>query len=375
MSDFFEYVVANPYVPGLGLVVVLTFVFGLVLGRSRREVSAPPPKAKVKEKAPEAIPVTAPETTEAPRTSASPDSSRNPPRIEFDEDAEVDATKIGAMAKAAVYDVLTHAIVHDEDASREEVTQPGALIVTAGFAQTDKGRHRKRNEDSLLVLEDHSVYVVADGMGGYSGGDLASSLAVTTIREAFERNTFEGNASEDLPKRASELARAIQMANAAIQQKAGGDRKLEGMGTTICAARFSPNKQRLYIGHVGDSRAYRLRNGALEQMTADHTMKDYGVVGPTAAHLSRAVGVWATVPVDILFAKPEPDDVYLLCSDGLTKMVDDAGIAAVLAASPDPTAAATALVDAANANGGKDNVTVVIVRVSSPVGPAPITVA
>ncbi len=203
-------------------------------------------------------------------------------------------------------------------------------------------------------------------MGGYSGGELASKLAVSTISKAFDADAFEGSPHESLPKRASELARAIQMANAVIHEKAESDPALEGMGTTVVAARFSANKQRLYIGHVGDSRVYRLRNGELKQMTADHTMKDFGVEGPQGAHLSRAVGVWPVVPIDVVLVKPQAGDVYLLCSDGLTKMVPNETIAKVLREEKSPSVAVTQLVDAANANGGKDNITVIVVRVALP---------
>jgi protein phosphatase len=255
--------------------------------------------------------------------------------------------------------------VYDEDAALDEPTQPQALILVTATAQTDAGRRRKRNEDSVLVLEDESVFVVADGMGGYSGGELASTLAVKTIEGAFSTRTFEGPVHDGIPQRASELARAIQMANAAILTTAQGDRSLEGMGTTISAARFSPNKQRLYVGHVGDSRIYCLRAGKLRQMTSDHTMKDLGFEGDGSANLSRAVGIWPTVPIDIILGKPRPEDIYLLCSDGLSKMVDDAEIERILGAHP-PQEAATKLVATANERGGKDNITVVVVRVEEP---------
>jgi len=138
------------------------------------------------------------------------------------------------------------------------------------------------------------------------------------------------------------------------------------MGTTICAARFSANKQRLYVGHVGDSRVYCFRNGKLRQMTSDHTMKDLGVTGEGAAHLSRAVGVWPVVPIDVVFGKPQPGDLYVLCSDGLTKMVTDEDIGLVLATNAAPSVVAEALVKAANDHGGKDNVSVIVVRVDDP---------
>jgi protein phosphatase len=121
----------------------------------------------------------------------------------------------------------------------------------------------------------------------------------------------------------------------------------------------------MYVGHVGDSRVYRMRDGRFEQMTADHTMKDLGVVGEGANHLSRAVGLWPTVPIDIVLGKPQPGDVYLLCSDGLTKMVTDEQISDILSAQPIPEACAQELIRIANEKGGKDNVSVVVIRVEA----------
>jgi protein phosphatase len=218
----------------------------------------------------------------------------------------------------------------------------------------------------VLAREDYGVFVVADGMGGYRGGEIASKIAVETIEKAFAEEHVEGQADAAVPRRASELARAIQMANEAIFERAEAEKHLEGMGTTICAARFSPNKQRLYLGHVGDSRVYRLRSGKLRQMTSDHTMQDLGVTGEGAAHLSRAVGVWPVVPIYIVLGKPQAGDFYLLCSDGLSKMVDDAEIERLLVASTSPEVAVESLIAAANASGGKDNVSVIVVRVDEP---------
>jgi PPM family protein phosphatase len=289
-------------------------------------------------------------------------------KMDYEEDEEIDPTKVGAAAgrKRPIFQPPVHRIVYDEDAAVEEPTRAESLFLVSATAQTDTGLRRKRNEDSVLVLESASLFVVADGMGGYRGGEIASKLAVSTIERAFVTKTFDGPLDDAIPRRASELVRAIQMANEAILERAGEDDQLAGMGTTICAARFSANKQRLYVGHVGDSRVYIFRNGKLRQMTSDHTMKDLGVVGEGAAHLSRAVGVWPVVPIDVVFGKPQPGDVYVLCSDGLTKMVSDEGIRSVLAQSAAPAVVAEALVKAANDHGGKDNVSVIVVRVDDP---------
>ena len=353
------------------LAVVAAFAVGSVRGRKkekeeeeadaerRRPSTKDPPASKSKR-------ASRPDATAKSPPSAP--ASRPLPKIEYEEDAEVDPTMVGGTAASVVhYQAQVKPLVYDEDAAKDEPTDATALIATSGSAQTDGGLRRKRNEDNLLVAEDHALYVVADGMGGYAGGALASTLAVKTIGKAFESSKFDGTPHDSLPRRASELARAIQMANAAIHARATADPNLDGMGTTVVAARFSANKQRLYIGHVGDSRVYRLREGTLRQMTEDHTMADFGIEGPQGAHLSRAVGVWPVVPIDIVLVKPKAGDVYLLCSDGLTKMVDDDVIEEILRTEACPSAAVAKLVDAANAGGGKDNITVIVVRVEAPV--------
>jgi protein phosphatase len=309
-----------------------------------------------------------PETSPRRALPKAVDSDRELPVLSFQEDEdELDPTKVNRGLEAI--SPPTMKIVYDEDAALDEPTQNRALIFVTGAGQTDRGLRRKRNEDRLLVLADEGLFAVADGMGGYRGGELASDLCVQTIARAFKTHTFEGAPHEALPRRASELARAIQMANAAIFAQAANDKLLQGMGTTVSVARFSPNKQRLYIAHVGDSRVYCYRDGTLRQMTADHTMKDLGVGGEGAGHLSRAVGIWPTVPIDIVLGKPRPGDVYLLCSDGLTKMVEESEIETALR-DEDPNAAVDQLIAAANAHGGRDNISVVVVRVGEPIAVA-----
>lgn len=305
----------------------------------------------------------------APAKKDEPKAKSDIQRLEYEEDDDIDPTRVGANAMSlkpaerVVYQPPLKRIVHDEEAENDEPTQSGSLFFVHATAQTDTGLRRKRNEDSLLVLPSENLFVIADGMGGYAGGELASQLAVKTIAAAFQQREFEGPAHDSVPTEATNLARAIQMANAAILEVATRKPKLEGMGTTICAARFSPNKKRLFIGHVGDSRCYRLRDSVLQQMTADHTMADHGVTGPESAQLSRAVGIWPTVPIDIVMAAPEPGDVYLLCSDGLTKMLGDETIGVVIRHEEDPKAAVERLVFLANSRGGKDNITVILVRI------------
>jgi protein phosphatase len=286
------------------------------------------------------------------------------PRIAYvEDDPDADPTVLAKAARAAAAPSATK-IVLDVEAEPDEPTHTGALILVTAKGQTDIGKKRKRNEDSLLVRENEGLFVVADGMGGHNGGSLASKLAVDTIEHAFMSHAFAGKQHENLPKRASELACAVQMANEAIYAQSKKDRVLEGMGTTVSAASFSPNKQRLYIAHVGDSRVYRLRGDVLTQVTADHTLREHGVRGDIGVHLSRAVGIWPRVQIDVVLGKPLPGDVYLLCSDGLSKMVSDEELAAALAKQR-PQEAADFLVQAANERGGLDNVTVIIVRVES----------
>lgn len=366
----------NPALLVLALVIVFVVVYSWTSRRSlaSAETSAPPAEAEQAPVESEGEPVAAAEAASsvvAPASAvaaAAASSAPELPKIGYDEDADVEVTMVGAQVqrKRGILSPPTQKIVYDEDALVDEPTHSGALILVTATAQTDKGKRRKRNEDSVLARADQGIFVVADGMGGYRGGEIASKLAVATIERAFATQTFDGPEDDAIPRRASELARAIQMANEAILEHAEGDKNLEGMGTTICAARFSANKQRLYVGHVGDSRIYCYRNGKLRQMTTDHTMKDLGVTGDGAAHLSRAVGVWPVVPIDIVLGKPQPGDVYLLCSDGLTKMVTDEDILAVLRASTSPTTVVDALVNAANDHGGKDNVSVIVVRVDDP---------
>jgi PPM family protein phosphatase len=369
---------------GLLFVVVFAWARRSTKPRERQSIATTPPQplAASSESLPPASTRPAVSSSLPPassvRATRTSESSESPeaelPRLsdrDEDEDDEEgnadDATKVGRGANLKELAVPAKQIIYDEDAAIDEHTHPGALILVSGTAQTDKGLRRRRNEDAILVMPEHGVYVVADGMGGYRGGEIASNLAVQSIESAFKTETFDGQAHDGIPRRASELARAIQMANVAILQCADSKKELSGMGTTICAARFSENKQRLYIGHVGDSRLYRLRNGQLAQLTHDHTMRDLGVLGDGASHLSRAVGIWPTVPVDVLLARPRPRDLYLVCSDGLSKMLSDDRIERILHPEIPPNMIVEALIDAANAKGGADNISVIVIRVDDAV--------
>jgi protein phosphatase len=256
-------------------------------------------------------------------------------------------------------------VIYEDEADVEEPTYPFARILVTAEGQSDGGRIRRRNEDNFLVMPERSLFVVADGMGGYAGGDVASALAVEAMGYAFETNTFEGKteSEQDVPRRGREMACAIQMANQAILARAEADKQLEGMGTTVVAARFSPNKQRVYIGQVGDSRCYRVRGHSIKQLTTDHTFRGLGLEGPGSQHLYQAVGIKRRIKISVVVDKPRPSDIYLLCSDGLSNMVRDNEIRDVILEEPDLEAAVYGLIEIANDRGGKDNITVILVKV------------
>jgi protein phosphatase len=256
-------------------------------------------------------------------------------------------------------------IAYEQEAEEEETTSPLARILISAKGDSDRGHKRRANEDSLLSMPERSLFAVADGMGGYHGGAVASSLAVETLRQSFERERFVGELRSDkpVPRRAEELASAVLQANWAVFQAARRDPSLAQMGSTLVAARFSPNKQRVYIANVGDSRCYRLRGGKLRQLTTDQTMRLVGLQGPGANDLLQAIGVTSDLAIDLIVDKPRPNDIYLLCSDGLTKMVEDQEIERLLVEEGDLEAAVYGLIERANDNGGKDNVTVVLIKV------------
>jgi serine/threonine protein phosphatase PrpC len=280
-------------------------------------------------------------------------------------DLTIEAASVSIEGESEDDRVSRIELSYEEDAEAEEVTSASARILLYAAGDSDQGRVRKRNEDSLLVMPERSLFAVADGMGGHRGGAVASSLAIDALQDAFDREAFEGRVQStgNVPRRARELAAAVHMTNECVRSMAFADRELSDMGTTLVAARFSPNKQRLYVGHVGDSRCYRLRQGKLRQLTTDHTMASLGVKGPSANHLYQAIGVSPGLAIDLIVDKPQDDDVYLLCSDGLSKMVTDDELRDVLLEHEDLEAALYTLIEAANDRGGNDNVTVIIVKV------------
>lgn len=321
--------------------------------------------------------------------SATANASPDVPRFQFEDDEDLDITKVTVIThdgETLRIEALTDAdtqrirrepedetkrfergvvpIIVDDEAGEELPTSVRAYILLSAGAETDPGRKRQRNEDYFAIIEDPPLYLVADGMGGHAGGALASAMAVETIVATFARGAFDDDLYEGLPRRGRELVQAIQLANRRIYDKATARPELEGMGTTAICARFSPRKERLYIGHVGDSRCYRVRDGEIHQLTADHNVAAHGFTGPMASHLTRAVGIAPSVVVDLMIGKPKSGDRYVLCSDGLSKMVDDDTIKEAIVAHDDPKDAVARLVALANEAGGRDNTTVIAVYVA-----------
>jgi protein phosphatase len=250
--------------------------------------------------------------------------------------------------------------------SEEQPTGPIARILVTAVGQSDPGLHRKQNEDAYVVLEPAHLYAVADGMGRHAAGEVASQLCIETLREPFVARDFPPE-EPGLVKRLWWLKYAISRANSRVFEAAKRNDSYQGMGTTVVALHFSPNRSRAYLAHVGDSRCCRFRRGELAQLTRDHTLGEAGIGGKHAHFLSRAVGIEEHVEIDLTTDAPEIGDIYLLCSDGLSRMVDEATICAILSDNADLDVAAKALIERANEGGGRDNITVILVRVDPPV--------
>ena len=224
---------------------------------------------------------------------------------------------------------------------------------------TDTGRRRVRNEDAYVF--EPPLFAIADGMGGARAGEVAAGLAAAALKDG--RGAVNDEAS---------LEARIVEANRQVWERSVADPHTAGMGTTVTVAFVDQPASRVVFGHVGDSRAYRLRGDELEQVTTDHSLVaelvESGVLTPEEAErhpqrsaITRAVGTERAIEADVFSLPGEMGDLFLLCSDGLTDMLSETEIADVLvAAERDPEAAARALVDAANAHGGEDNITVVL---------------
>jgi protein phosphatase len=234
------------------------------------------------------------------------------------------------------------------------------LRVAEHFERTDTGRQRRGNEDAFYARA--PLFAVADGMGGAQAGEVASHLAVEVLEQGLPDGA--GSVEERLRARVSE-------ANVRIMQSAQADDARAGMGTTLTVAYVGEDD--LTVAHVGDSRLYRLRDGTFKRLTDDHSLVEelvrQGKLTPEEADehpqrsiITRALGAEEGVEADSATWAGRHDDVYLICSDGLTSMVPEARVAEVLAAAPSLAAAGRALIDAANDAGGRDNITVVLFR-------------
>ncbi|MGQ0710907.1 MAG: Stp1/IreP family PP2C-type Ser/Thr phosphatase [Rhodoferax sp.] len=241
--------------------------------------------------------------------------------------------------------------------------------------RTDPGRARENNEDSAVFDENTALMVLADGMGGYNAGEIASGMATAFIKTELSRWLQETGSAAALREVRRAMEICVENANLSIFNAANSNAAYAGMGTTLVVGAFRADK--LLVGHIGDSRCYRWREGQLQQITKDHSLIqeqiDAGLITEEQASQSniknlvtRAVGVDEMVLLEINEHQVQVGDWYLLCSDGLSDMVDDAAIARILAQGQDLSACAQALVDTANANGGRDNITVILSEVSDP---------
>jgi PPM family protein phosphatase len=252
-------------------------------------------------------------------------------------------------------------------------------FIAAGLSDVEL--HREHNEDSFCILSDHRLFVVADGMGGHRAGDVASRMATTEMTAFFDATRVDGagwHTGDDsrLTPDQNRLVSAVKLANQRIFQASIQNRSVQGMGTTVVGALYAREDRKIHIAHVGDSRAYRVRSRGIAQLTRDHSLlNDYLLVMPnlTTAQrerlpsnvITRALGMQDGVAVDLYFENVEPGDVYVLCSDGLNGMVSDDRILGIVQdAGADVEIAAKALIAQANRNGGEDNITVVVVRIT-----------
>jgi PPM family protein phosphatase len=246
-------------------------------------------------------------------------------------------------------------------------------------ACSDTGRVRPINEDSYRISLDQNLFVLSDGLGGAAKGEVASAMAVEAVMSTLRENGAAGSAGKpasraELSDETNFLVHAIELANRQIHEHGMRDAGCRGMGSTIVAARICGT--RLSLAHVGDSRAYLFRAETLQQLTSDHSLVAEQVRRGLMNHqqaaaselqsvLTRALGTEKSVDVDADEIELFPGDSLLLCSDGLTRMVSESEIAGIMAEAPAVRFAAERLVDRANENGGQDNITVVVVRVSN----------
>ena len=245
-------------------------------------------------------------------------------------------------------------------------------------AKTDVGMKRTHNEDYFSLIEDEQLFLVADGMGGHASGEVASKMAAETIGEFYQRTREDEDATwpykmdRSLSYVENRLVCAVKLANLRIFETSCRDIRYKGMGTTIVSCMVSGDKA--YVGHVGDSRVYRIRAGAIQQITRDHSLlEDYKEAKPDMTEeeernfphknvITRALGMRETVQVDIKAHQIQSGDLFILCSDGLSGMVPDEQILYIAQNAKSLERAVAELVDAANRAGGTDNVTTLLLQ-------------
>ena len=240
-------------------------------------------------------------------------------------------------------------------------------------ALSDTGKVRTNNEDNFLLAPELELALVADGMGGHNSGEVASAMAVKVTRDKYESMVRTGLKpapyDDKFTLESNRLSFAIQLANSVIFEAGNSGADNKGMGTTLSAALLK--KTRLCVAHIGDSRVYLFRAGALKQISEDHSLvmehvrkglltKEQAEASPLQNILTRALGAQKTPAVDVYEFELQPGDRVLLCTDGLFKAVKEPSIAALLRAQPDDAKACRELVDVGNANGGPDNITVAL---------------
>ena len=245
------------------------------------------------------------------------------------------------------------------------------------YARTDTGPVRENNEDNFLVDEDAGLFVVADGMGGHAAGEVASRIAVDTLRALLQsapsadETVLERNVQDPADELRERLRYAMNQASYRIRKEAQTNPQYSGMGTTLCVLLIEADQA--HLAHVGDSRVYLIRDGQITRLTRDHTVVqqeiDAGRLTPAMArqvphrnYLTQSVGYHGPVEPDTSTRPLEPGDLFLLCSDGLTDPLDDPAIAAICAGA-DVADLAETLVQEALKAGGEDNITVVVVAV------------
>jgi PPM family protein phosphatase len=250
------------------------------------------------------------------------------------------------------------------------------MLAIEAAADSHVGRRRTHNEDSFAALPHLGLFVVADGLGGRTAGEVASSMAIQVVKSCFEdedlEDTWPYGMSAPRDRDEVRLIMSLRRANRSIYEAAKRDAGTRGMATTVAGVLLAPGAA--YIAHVGDSRVYRFRQGKLEQMTRDHTLLEQllqegdcspdalAALSEHASAVTRALGCDETVEVETRIEPTEPGDLFLVCSDGLWGPVPEGRVAGILGAHRDLRLAASLLIDCANENGGPDNVTCVLAR-------------